>query len=177
MLGVATLVFFVGFNEVAEHHVPRIALEIGEQVPDATFLSVLDGSPPVRIADLRGKVVLLYVWATWCPSCKGMMPGLAAIRDSLEGPGFVSLFVAYNKTRDSTAVRTYLGQVPAVISPRVPQSSSFYRDYAVFGVPRTYLIGADGTLLWSALGPPMHDASIAAEGREALARALTAVRQ
>jgi|YNPBryantNP2012_1023418.scaffolds.fasta_scaffold00558_6 cytochrome c biogenesis protein CcmG/thiol:disulfide interchange protein DsbE len=55
----------------------RPAAEASRPAPDFT-LAALDGSQ-VRLRDLRGKVVLLNFWATWCPPCKAEMPDLDAL--------------------------------------------------------------------------------------------------
>jgi cytochrome c biogenesis protein CcmG, thiol:disulfide interchange protein DsbE len=65
-------------DESAGAGAPALPARLQTQAPDFT-LSAIDGSQ-VKLSDLRGKVVLLNFWATWCPPCKAEMPDLSALQ-------------------------------------------------------------------------------------------------
>jgi thiol-disulfide isomerase/thioredoxin len=61
----------------------------------AAAVSFLDGGRrPVRLADFRGKVVLVNLWATWCPPCVKEMPALDALQRRLGGPDFAVVAIS-----------------------------------------------------------------------------------
>ena len=66
--------------------------------PDVQFTK-LDGSP-FRLQDLRGRVVLLNFWATWCIPCRSEIPSLSGMQKDLEGKGLSVVGVSYDDTAD-----------------------------------------------------------------------------
>lgn len=118
-----------------------------ERLPRAAapdlILSSPDGSSR-RLADLRGKPVLLHFWATWCPPCKEELPGLLEIGRELARAGDLQL-VALSMDQDWVAVREFFnGEIP----PEVMRdgAGSAADRYDVSTLPDTYLIGADGSM-------------------------------
>ena len=63
-----------------------IPLEVNYAAPDLS-LTALDGTP-TSLADYRGQVVLVNLWATWCPPCKAEMPTLQSFYDKYQADGF-----------------------------------------------------------------------------------------
>jgi cytochrome c biogenesis protein CcmG, thiol:disulfide interchange protein DsbE len=70
----------------------------------------LEGNP-VRLADLRGEVVLLNVWATWCAPCRIEMPDLQTLHDELEGEGFRVVGVSIDGPRSADRIEGFLDQL------------------------------------------------------------------
>lgn len=68
----------------------RLERRIGEVVPDARFWRVTDGDEQ-NLSDLRGKVVLVNLWATWCPPCRAELPILNRIQEDHSEKGLVVL--------------------------------------------------------------------------------------
>lgn len=64
-------------------------------LPDIEFLD--GGGQPVRLSQFRGKLVLLTLWATWCPYCLREMPSLNDLQAALGGPNFMVLPVSVDK--------------------------------------------------------------------------------
>ena len=62
-------------------------IEIGSTAPDFDAVQLPTGKP-VTIEDYRGKVVLLNIWATWCPPCKVEMPSMESLHRKLAGTDF-----------------------------------------------------------------------------------------
>ena len=107
------------------------------------------GGGSIALADLRGKLVMLDFWATWCPPCVAEMPVLVKLAREYESKGLV--FVAASRDEGSTAP----AEVGIFISQRAPElakSAAFADDamatkYEVDSLPMLYLIGRDGQIL------------------------------
>lgn len=105
----------------------------------------LDGKKR-SLASLRGKVVLLHFWATWCPPCLEELPSLYRMQDALKGEDdFVLLTVSVDdkaKIVQDFFAKHKVPPLPVVVDPtkKVPQS------YGTTKFPETYLIGRDGKL-------------------------------
>jgi thiol-disulfide isomerase/thioredoxin len=109
--------------------------EVGDPVPDLV-VSHLDGSGKLRLADLRGKVVLLDIWASWCAPCKEEMPLLDELAGRLRKRGVEVVAVSIDEERAdaqafaSTRPRWALtlahdprGRVPDLLKPtKMPTS-------------------------------------------------------
>lgn len=73
--------------------VRRIHGAIGETAPELAFQRVADNSPQ-RLSNLRGQVVLVNLWATWCPPCRKEMPELNRLQKEYGGQGLVVVTVS-----------------------------------------------------------------------------------
>ena len=111
----------------------------------------------IRFADLRGKVVVVNLWATWCPPCRREMPVLDAARrrepgirfvfvNQGEGAGEVARFLAGQRFDTRDVLLDGGGRLGALVGSRA--------------LPTTLFYGADGRLLGTHLGE-LSDASLA----------------
>jgi thiol-disulfide isomerase/thioredoxin len=104
----------------------------------------------VRLADYRGKVVLLDVWATWCTGCKVEIPWYIEFENKYKNLGLVSIGVAMD-VEGWQVVRPYLDQHP--INYRiVVADADFSRRYNVTSMPVTLLIDRHGRIADSHVG-------------------------
>lgn len=127
---------------------------VGKQAADFS-LPLLDEDRTIRLSDLRGQVVVLNFWATWCTACRLEHPGFVASWDRYRDRGVVFLGVIFEDSPD--AVRAYMresgGYWPQLIDPgaRVAQ------EYGVYGVPETFFIAPDGTVVHKQIGYTPYD--------------------
>jgi cytochrome c biogenesis protein CcmG, thiol:disulfide interchange protein DsbE len=112
-------------------------------VPAPMFDSLDIQGKPQRLADYKGKVVLVNIWATWCEPCRKEMPQLDKLYQSRKGRGFIVLGIS-----DETIAKqqAFVSQVPVTyplltITPGVP---AFYREIAKY--PAIVLIDREGRL-------------------------------
>ena len=106
----------------------------------------------VDIRDLRGKVVVVNFWATWCPPCRREMPSLERLHQAAGDKGVVVL--AVNVAEDFDTVFPFFGTIDP--SPTFPvlfdTDSSSLTEWRVKGLPTTFVVGPDGRLAYKAVG-------------------------
>lgn len=145
---VALVVAYVGIKKQQ----PPTGIEKGNAAPTFNLARYSGGT--VSLEDLRGKVVMLNFWATWCVPCVAEMPSLTGVARDYESKGFV--FLAINLDEPQTA-REQVGLFVAQVAPGLAQSVVFADAsstvaYGVEDLPTTYLIGRNGRILTSHIG-------------------------
>ncbi len=128
------------------------APEVGHPAPDFV-LPALDGSE-VRLADLRGKPVILNFWATWCPPCRREMPALEIVWQQYSRGDVMVLGV--DQGESIAVVSEYVRQNVGVTFPLLLDRSQDVGDlYLVRSLPTTFFIDADGIIREVRVGGPM----------------------
>jgi peroxiredoxin len=117
-------------------------LTTGIPAPDLE-LERLDGGT-VRLRDLRGKVVLLNFWASWCVPCREEMPLLAAIYRDYHAQGLEILGVNLTSQDDFGEVRKFVEEFDLPFPILLDPNGRAERDYRIFGVPTTVFITREG---------------------------------
>lgn len=142
------------------------------RLPDLKFINA-DGKP-VTLADFRGKVTLLNLWATWCVPCRKEMPALDALEGKLGGADFAVLAINLD-TGDRAKAKKFLGEIGIKhLAYFEDPSTDVFQDLkrygrSIIGLPATVLIGRDGCELGVLPGP----AEWASEDAHKLIRAAT----
>jgi cytochrome c biogenesis protein CcmG, thiol:disulfide interchange protein DsbE len=134
--------------------VPR-AVAVGEPAPE--FAATDLGGDPVSLGEHEGRLVLLNVWATWCPPCREEIPALQELSDRHAARGLDVIGVSIDSRGEQENIRTFLdgfGVSYAIWLDPAERVTSVFRTQ---GVPTTFLIGRDGTLLWRHVGPVTAD--------------------
>ncbi len=104
------------------------------------------------LSDLRGKVVLLNFWATWCPPCRREMPSMERLHQKLDADRFK--VIAINQMEDGDHVFAYIGQleVDPTFTILFDKDSAVSNSFSVNGLPTTYLIDKQGNIRFRAIG-------------------------
>jgi len=156
-IAAAVLVAAVVFAALWASGPPPEPIRPGQEAPGFT-LPRLDGGAPVSLADLRGKVVLLNFWATWCKPCEDEMPAMQRLHQALAGTDFELLAVSTDEERapvEEFRKRLGLG-FPILLDPGKEVSVA----YQTYRYPESYLIGRDGRILARYIGPRDWDAAV-----------------
>jgi cytochrome c biogenesis protein CcmG/thiol:disulfide interchange protein DsbE len=122
---------------------------IGKPAPEFSLPRLDDPQKKLQRADLIGKVSLVNVWATWCTGCRQEHETLLALaRD-----GSVPIF-GINWKDDPVLARQWLQQLgDPYAAVGVDEEGGTAIDWGVYGAPETFLIGADGTVLYKHIAP------------------------
>lgn len=124
-------------------------------VPEVQFTD-REGRPR-SLADFRGKVVLLNVWATWCLPCREEMPTLDRLQAALGGGGFEVVALSVDR-QGAEAVKGFYSEIGVRhLSVRVDATGKALRALAAIGLPTTILIDAEGRELGRLIGPAEWD--------------------
>jgi len=124
----------------------------------------------VRLRALKGRVVLVHFWATWCPPCVEEAPYLSRLYDRLRGRPFDLVAVSVDDGAD--IVRKFFGTNPPAYKVALDPGGGVAHNYGTFKYPETYLVGPQGQLLKRYIGPQnWTSAEIAADLDQALSAA------
>jgi len=130
--------------------------------PRASQLKPWDGvvTPPLELADLegkthrladyRGKVVLVNFWATWCAPCRDEMPSIERLRNALAGRPFAVLAVNVGETE--RAAREFLEKMPLKFTILLDRSLQASRAWGARILPASYLVAPNGAVRYSYFG-------------------------
>lgn len=132
-LGVATsLALAIGIPALTQAAEPAPALNLPTE----------NGS--VSLSDLKGKVVLLDFWASWCGPCRQSFPWMNDMQAKYSDQGFE--VVAVNLDQDKEAATEFLDQIPANFTIAYDTEGATPEAYKVMGMPSAYLIDRDGNI-------------------------------
>jgi thiol-disulfide isomerase/thioredoxin len=111
----------------------------------------------MSLADFRGKVVLLNIWATWCAPCRREMPTLDRLQAQLGGSDFEVVALSIDR-KGLPVVKEFYAEIGLDTLPiYVDQSGSAQRTLSVLGVPTTLLLDREGNEIGRLLGPAEWD--------------------
>ncbi|MDQ7786415.1 MAG: TlpA disulfide reductase family protein [Thermodesulfovibrionales bacterium] len=137
------------FATRSDHNIPE-TVSIGETVPDFELIDVKNRT--MKLSDLRGSIVLVNFWATWCESCIDEMPSLENLQKNLSGETsfrIVTVLFKDNLPRATDYLRDNRYTLPVYANP----DGSAARNFGLTGVPETYLIDKKGILREKVIGP------------------------
>ena len=115
----------------------------------AFSLTLFDGSV-LRLVELRGKVVFLNFWASWCPPCRAEARMLEASWRGHKGRGVV--FLGINIQDKEEAARKFLEEFDISYPNGMDPGSKIAIDYGVWGLPETFIIDREGRITYKHVG-------------------------
>lgn len=121
----------------------------GSMAPDFTVEMV--SGEKITLSDLRGKVVLLNFWATWCPPCREELKHVQTeIIDRFKGEEFV--FIPVSRGEEKSTVEEFRKSTGYGFPMGLDPEQNIYRLYASNYIPRNFLIDRDGKVLLASVG-------------------------
>jgi thiol-disulfide isomerase/thioredoxin len=136
---------FLGWSTLKVDPLKPVFRQAGHAAPEFGFVTVADGAPHT-LADYRGKVVVLNLWATWCPPCRAEMPGLDRLQRRYGKDGLVVITVSDEAAAELERFPGYaaLDVVKGRVDTTLARSRLFVE--ARVARPVTHVIDRDGVL-------------------------------
>ncbi len=130
---------------------------VGRGTPAPAFdLPLMGGGPSLGVEQLRGKVVLLNFWATWCKPCEDEMPAMERLYRALAGTDFE--LVAVSVDEDEAVVSAFANRLGLSFPILMDPTKKVAIAYQTFRFPESLLVGRDGIVLERYVGPKDWDA-------------------
>ena len=131
---------------------------VGSRAPAFRAVNLRSGRPS-SLADYRGRVVLLNVWATWCPPCRVEMPSLERLHGKLAGPDFAVVAVSIDDG-DASTVMAFVGELGLGFDVLQDKSGRIQQIYQTTGVPESFVIDRDGVIIKKVIGAAEWDGPV-----------------
>jgi peroxiredoxin len=125
-------------------------LKTGLPAPNFTFPGLDEKS--VSLFDYRGNVVLVNIWATWCPPCVDEMPSMEKLYKELKGENFEILAVSID-TLGSKVVAPFMKDYKLSFPALIDSGGTITTLYQTTGVPESFIIDKEGVLIEKIIGP------------------------
>lgn len=134
--------------------------------PEISVVSVADGSA-LKLSELKGKVVLLNFWATWCPPCRDEIPSMMKLQKAMTGKPFQMIAVSVDEG-GKPAVEAFFKQSGFALPTYLDQDAKSAKAYGLTGVPESFIINRQGIVVKKIIGGLAWDAPDVASFLEAL---------
>ncbi len=125
-----------------------VPVEVNFASPELNLLS-LDGTP-VALSDYRGKVVLVNLWATWCPPCRAEMPALQSFYDKYKANGFELIGINQEETKD--VVEPFVQEFGLSFPIWLDEYYQAQRGFNTMNLPSSYVIDRNGRVRLTWIG-------------------------
>lgn len=132
--------------------------QVGYRAPDFT-LPRLDGGE-VTLSDLRGQVVVVNFWATWCPPCRAEMPDLQRAYEDRKAEGLTILAVNTTFQDSESSAAQFVRDLALELPVLLDRSGEMSRSYELRAMPTTLFVDRQGIVREVILGGPMSEETI-----------------
>ena len=110
----------------------------------------------MRLSDLRGRVVVLNIWASWCPPCRAEMPALQVLHEQRAGQGVVVLGINSTVQDSEQAARDFAAEYGLTFPIALDRDGEATRLYQVRALPSTFFIDRQGIIRRVVVGGPLN---------------------
>lgn len=124
------------------------SIQLSKNAPDFTFRDIK--GMPFRLSDLKGKVVLLDFWATWCPFCRESIPVLKSLYDEHKDKGLEVVGIALEYDGGKALKR--FAKEKKINYTILIGSEELAKEYSAYGVPTRFIINREGKIVEKFIG-------------------------
>ena len=172
------LVLAVGAGWIVFAPPPQVSSATGGRIPAPRegflapdfMLQDVQGNN-VRLSDLRGKPVLINMWASWCPPCQAEMPAIQAVYDRYAVQGFTVLAINTTYQDERSTALKFAGSHKLSFPILFDLDGSVARSYQVRAMPTSFFIDKNGVIQRVVIGGPMSEALLQSEVMRLLQKA------
>lgn len=125
-------------------------VEVDPRPADDFILPLFDGGS-IQLSELRGQVVVLNFWASWCPPCREEARDLESAWQTLRDEGVVFIGINIWDSRDDALA--FIEEFGVTYPNGPDESNSIPVDYGLTGIPETFVIDAEGQISAKFVGP------------------------
>lgn len=143
-------VLLVALVAALGYHSLQRRTRTGFPAPDFTLPDL--GGRSHRLSDLRGRVVFLNVWATWCPPCREEMPAMERLYRRFRNRDFAMLAVSADED-GAAAVGPFVEALGLTFPVLLDPDGLVVRRYGITGFPETFIIDRQGQVVHHVVGP------------------------
>ncbi|MDP1544565.1 MAG: redoxin domain-containing protein [Anaerolineales bacterium] len=145
-IGIMSLLLLNESTSASTQDFSTVPAKVDYPAPELN-LTDLNGNP-VSLADYRGNVALVNLWATWCPPCREEMPTLLAFHEKYKSKGFVLIAIDQGETVEQ--VLPFVDEFQLTFPVWMDISSSAGRAFNTMNLPSSYVIDRNGhvRLMW-----------------------------
>ena len=147
---VLVVILSLKLNDSAFKFSNQVAIKDNMPAPDFTFPG-LDGKM-VSLSDYKGKVVLLNIWATWCPPCVEEMPSMEKLYQKFKGQNFEILAVSIDEP-GLKVVAPFMKKSNLTFPALIDSEGAIKAVYGITGIPESFIIDKQGNLIKKIIGP------------------------
>lgn len=130
----------------------------GFLAPDFT-LETMSGTA-YKLSDLRGQVVLVNLWASWCLPCRAEMPAIQKVYEELKERGLVVLAVNSTSQDNVNSVEAFVAEYGLTFPVLMDYDGTVARLYQLKSLPTSFFIGRDGLIRNMIVGGPMSETTL-----------------
>jgi peroxiredoxin len=128
-------------------------VEVGSKAPDFRA-KVLDSDRyKTRLADYKGQVVLLNIWATWCEPCQEELPSLEKLHEEYGPKGLKLVAVSIDSYVSEDSIKSFARHFGLTFEILHDSTHAIEQVYQTTGYPESFIIGPEGEIRKKVIGP------------------------
>jgi len=127
-------------------------VSVGSSAPPIHATTLVGPKRMKTLADYKGKVVLLNVWATWCEPCRVEMPSIEKLHKEFGDRGLAVVAVSVDDPNSEARVLDYAKELGLTFEVLYDPEQITKTSYQITGFPETFVIGRDGTIRKKVIG-------------------------
>jgi thiol-disulfide isomerase/thioredoxin len=152
----ALLATSMGCSKKSELTQNASVVKEGSPAPEINVITLKNA--PLKLADLKGKVVLLNFWATWCPPCREEIPSMMKLNSAMVGKPFQMVAISVDEG-GVPAIEAFFKESGFNLPTYTDPDGKAAKTYGVTGVPETFVIDKNGVLVKKVIGPLAWDSA------------------